>query len=73
MICVSLPHRELPVLHRKRAQHPPQGAELLYVDVSVEPVGFNRGYFTVDCTYFYRVTGGPSPEARPARVCMRVR
>ena len=35
----------------------PQRAELLYVDVSVEPVGFNRGYFTVDCTYFYRVTG----------------
>ena len=47
----------------------PKRAELLYVDVSVEPVGFNRGYFTVDCTYFYRVTARPSPEARPARVC----
>ena len=25
-----------------------------YIDV--EPVGFNRGYFTVDVRYFYRVT-----------------
>ena len=39
----------------------PKRAELLYVDVSVEPVGFNRGYFTVDCTYFYRVTGETFP------------
>ena len=39
----------------------PKRAELLYVDVSVEPVGFNRGYFTVDCTYFYRVTGEAFP------------
>ena len=34
----------------------PRSAELLYVDVNVEPIGFNRGYYTVDCTYFYRVT-----------------
>ena len=33
----------------------PRSAELLYVDVNVEPIGFNRGYYTVDCTYFYRV------------------
>ncbi|MBP3539995.1 MAG: hypothetical protein J6J62_09145 [Oscillospiraceae bacterium] len=33
----------------------PKSAELLYVDVNVEPIGFNRGYYTVDCTYFYRV------------------
>ncbi|MEI3085870.1 MAG: hypothetical protein V8S87_07670 [Oscillospiraceae bacterium] len=39
----------------------PKRAELLYVDVSVEPVGFNRGYFTVDCTYFYRITGETFP------------
>lgn len=39
----------------------PKRAELLYVDVNVEPVGFNRGYFTVDCTYFYRVTGETFP------------
>lgn len=31
-------------------------AELLYVYIDVEPVGFNRGFFTVDVRYFYRVT-----------------
>ena len=39
----------------------PKTAELLYVDVSVAPVGFNRGYYTVDCTYFYMVTGETFP------------
>ena len=39
----------------------PKRAELLYVDVNVEPVGFNRGYYTVDCTYFYSVTGETFP------------
>ena len=34
----------------------PRSAELLYVDVNVELISFNRGYYTVDCTYFYRVT-----------------
>ncbi|MBQ4651271.1 MAG: hypothetical protein IJB78_00990 [Oscillospiraceae bacterium] len=38
-----------------------KNAQLLYVDVSVEPVGFNRGHYTVDCTYFYRVTGETFP------------
>ena len=31
-------------------------AELLYAYIDVEPVGFNRGFFTVDVRYFYRVT-----------------
>ena len=31
-------------------------AELLYVYIDVEPVGFNRGFYTVDVRYFYRVT-----------------
>ena len=31
-------------------------AELLYVYINVEPVVFNRGFFTVDMRYFYRVT-----------------
>ena len=31
-------------------------AELLYVYIDVEPVGFNRGFFTVDVRYFYKVT-----------------
>lgn len=41
-------------------------AELLYVYIDVEPVGFNRGFYTVDVRYFYRVTadafiGAPRP------------
>ncbi len=40
----------------------PKTAELLYVDVSVEPVSFNRGYYAVDCTYFYRITGETFPQ-----------
>ncbi len=39
----------------------PKSAQLLSVDVSVEPVSFNRGYYTVDCTYFYSVTGETFP------------
>ena len=39
----------------------PRSAELLYVNVNVAPISFNRGYFTVDCTYFYRVTGETFP------------
>ena len=31
-------------------------AELLYTYIDVEPVVFNRGFFTVDMRYFYRVT-----------------
>lgn len=39
----------------------PKSAELLYVAVKVEPITFNRGYYTVDCTYFYRITGETFP------------
>jgi len=35
----------------------PRSAELLHVDVSVSPVSFNRGFYTVDGTYFYRLIG----------------
>ena len=31
-------------------------AELLYTYIDVEPVTFNRGFYTVDMRYFYRVT-----------------
>ena len=41
----------------------PKSAELLFTAVNVEPVSFNRGYFTVDCTYFYRVTAETFPGA----------
>ncbi len=31
-------------------------AELLYSYIDVEPVNFNRGFYTVDVRYFYRIT-----------------
>ena len=31
-------------------------AKLLHVYVDVEPVTFNRGFFTVDMRFFYQVT-----------------
>ncbi|MCD8066938.1 MAG: hypothetical protein LUE15_07205 [Oscillospiraceae bacterium] len=39
----------------------PNSAELLYADVNVDAVSFNRGYYTVDVTYFYKVTGNVFP------------
>ncbi len=44
-------------------------AELLYVYIDVEPVGFNRGFYTVDVRYFYRVTADAFVgAARPVQV-----
>ena len=42
----------------------PRSAELMYVAVNVEPISFNRGYFTVDCTHFYRITGETFPSGQ---------
>ena len=42
----------------------PRSAELLYCAVNVEPISFNRGYYTVDCTYFYRLTGETFPNGQ---------
>ncbi len=42
----------------------PRSAELLYVALNVEPISFNRGYYTIDCTYFYRVTGEAFPSGQ---------
>lgn len=42
----------------------PRSAELLYVDVTVSPISFNRGFYTVDCSYFYRVTGETFPAGQ---------
>lgn len=42
----------------------PKSAELLYARVNVEEITFNRGYYTVDVTYFYRVTGECVPNAK---------
>lgn len=39
----------------------PSAARLLYADVDVDEISFNRGYFTVDVTYFYEVTGTTFP------------
>lgn len=39
----------------------PCSAELIYADVNVEDISFNRGYYTVDVSYFYRVTGEAFP------------
>ena len=42
----------------------PRGADLLYVAMNVEPISFNRGFYTIDCTYFYRVTGEAFPSGQ---------
>ena len=39
----------------------PSSATLLSADVNVDAISFNRGYYTVDVTYFYRVTGTVFP------------
>ena len=39
----------------------PGAASLLYADVQVDEISFNRGYYTVDVTYFYDVTGVTFP------------
>ena len=45
----------------------PGAATLLYADVNVDSIGFNRGYYTVDVTYFYDVTGTTFPGENPVR------
>lgn len=39
----------------------PSAAALLYADVQVDEISFNRGHYTVDVTYFYDVTGTTFP------------
>ena len=47
----------------------PGCAELLYAYIDVEPVGFNRGFYTVDVRYFYRVTADAFVgAARPVEI-----
>lgn len=43
----------------------PSCAELIYADVSVDSISFNRGYYTVDVSYFYRVVGETFPGGVP--------
>lgn len=45
-------------------------AELLYAYIDVEPVGFNRGFYTVDVRYFYRITADAFVgTTRPVSIC----
>ena len=45
-------------------------AELLCAYIDVQPVNFNRGFFTVDVRYFYRITADAFVgAARPVEVC----
>ncbi len=44
-------------------------AELLYAYLDVEPVAFNRGFYTVDVRYFYRITADAFVgAARPVEI-----
>ncbi len=45
----------------------PGSATLLYADVDVDEISFNRGYYTVDVTYFYDVTGTTFPGENTVR------
>ena len=45
----------------------PDSASLIYADVNVDAISFNRGYYTVDVTYFYLVTGETFPDGTPVR------
>ena len=47
----------------------PCKAELLSVDIDVEPISFNRGFYTVDVRYYYRVTADAFVgAARPVEI-----
>ena len=43
----------------------PRAAKLLYAEVNVEALSFNRGYYTVDVTYYYKIFGETSPGNLP--------
>lgn len=45
----------------------PECATLIYADVNVDAISFNRGYYTVDVTYFYLITGETFPGGIPIR------
>lgn len=43
-----------------------RGAELLYVNSDIEPVQFNRGYYSVNLDYYYRVRGDAVTVGSPS-------
>lgn len=45
-------------------------AELLWAYIDVEPIPFNKGYYTIDIKYFYKVTAEAfCGLARPREIC----
>ena len=50
--------------------YPTRCSELLYAYIDVEPVTFNRGFYSVDVRYFYRITADAFVgAARPVQAC----
>lgn len=45
----------------------PRSARLLYADVRVRDISLNRGYYTVDITYFYDIIGETFPANQTVR------
>ncbi len=45
----------------------PESAALIYADVNVDAISFNRGFYTVDVTYFYLIRGETFPGGTPVR------
>ena len=43
----------------------PRSAELLFADINVVPLSFNRGYYTIDVTYYYKIIGESLPGNNP--------
>lgn len=47
-----------------------KSAELLWAYIDVEPVPFNRGFFTIDVKYYYKITAEAfSGIGRPREIC----
>lgn len=65
-----LPHQNCQAVIDRAISIKAGKAELLYVYIDVEPIGFNRGFYTVDVRYYYRVTADAFiGAARPVEVC----
>jgi len=45
----------------------PRSAEVLYINVHVEEVTFNRGNYAVDATYFYKIRGEACPGGQEVK------
>lgn len=45
----------------------PRAAELLHISLNVSEISFNRGFYTVDVRYFYRIRGIAFPSSLPVQ------